>query len=463
MEAKHDFGARWFFQAQPLRPDGHPAVGADLEGGAHAPDKVPPRASGGRAQCGAVFFPGLRPGTVRRLAQFAMDFAGVVMRPQGVDVPVGDGDFGDLFTGEVRWQPALPELVFAFDFALGLGRGGVAQADVVELERPAQLREGGGIVGEKEAVVIDVELQGPPVGQEGGGQEVEVGEEEFALINLRAGEEPAAIVEQVEHREGVLGVREPAMGRGVQLPELPDAVALPAAHRSQHFLGRHGVGQVVGERPAADLGAVELEGVQAQGLGGDEAVGAGRRAGQPLGQEGQHGLGPGRGVIAAGAPRTPAWALLTGGSAPVGGGQGVEATAREAELVGGHSRLEGAVTEGGEHIADERRGMPMEELLMLFKDAQATRQSCPRRHSFRRASLRSPSSKNGGGDSGIPVLLSPKLVLFCSPRDSLQQGVVILRDCPLCAGSSSRPSPPVGEKGKKCAVIAEILTGFGVE
>jgi len=176
VEAQHDLGAGWLFQAEPLCPDGDPSVGADLEVRAHAPDKSPPRAPGCRAQRGAVFFPRLRPGTVRRLAQFTMNFGGVVMIPQGINVPVGDGDFGDLFTGEVRRQPALPELVFAFDFALGLGRGGVAQADVVELERPAQLGERVGILGEKEAVVIDVELQGPPVGQEGGGQEIKVGE-----------------------------------------------------------------------------------------------------------------------------------------------------------------------------------------------------------------------------------------------------------------------------------------------
>ena len=75
------------------------------------------------------------------------------------------------------------------------------------------------------------------------------------------------------------------------MPEFPNAVALPAAHGGAHLLGRDGVGQLVGQGPAADLGAVQLEGVQAQGLGGDEAVGAGRRAGQPFGQESQHGLG----------------------------------------------------------------------------------------------------------------------------------------------------------------------------
>ncbi len=106
-----------------------------------------------------------------------MDFVGVVVPSQGVDMEIGDLDLVDLFAGEVRGQPTLPVLMFAFDFAFGLRRGGVAQADVVELERL-------GIVREKEAVVIDLELQRASVGQESGGQEVKVGEQEFAFVNF---------------------------------------------------------------------------------------------------------------------------------------------------------------------------------------------------------------------------------------------------------------------------------------
>jgi hypothetical protein len=99
-----------------------------------------------------------------------MDFLGVGMPPQGINVRIGHLDSGNFFAGETGRQPALPELVFAFDFAFGVGRGGVAQADVVELERPAQWGERVWIVGEKEAVIINVALEGPSVGQKGGGQ-----------------------------------------------------------------------------------------------------------------------------------------------------------------------------------------------------------------------------------------------------------------------------------------------------
>jgi len=61
---------------------------------------------------------------------------------------------------------------------------GIEETDVVKLERPAQLGQGVRVVGEKDAVVINIDLQGAAVGQERGGQEVEVGEQEFPLVKL---------------------------------------------------------------------------------------------------------------------------------------------------------------------------------------------------------------------------------------------------------------------------------------
>ena len=169
VEAKHHFSLRWFFDPQPLRTDRHAAIAADFDEGAHAPHVIPPRATGCGPQGGAFFFSGLIPRSLRRLAQFTMDLMGVAMRPQGVDMWVGDFDLGNLLAGEISGQATLPELMFAFDFALGLRRGGVAQADVVELERPAQLGQGIRIVREEDTVVIHVELQWASVRPEGGG------------------------------------------------------------------------------------------------------------------------------------------------------------------------------------------------------------------------------------------------------------------------------------------------------
>ena len=212
METKQDLAARRSFHAQALRADGHTAIAADFDEGAHAPHIIPPRATRRWPHDGTLLFPGLIPSPLRSLAQFAMDFVGVAMDSQLVDVRIGDGDFGDLFAGEVGRQTPLPELMFAFDFAFGLRGGGVEETDVIEFEGPAQLRERVGIMRAKDAVVIDVDLERASVGQESGRKEIEVGKQEFALVEFRARKEAAAIIEHVEHGESQFGVREPAVG-----------------------------------------------------------------------------------------------------------------------------------------------------------------------------------------------------------------------------------------------------------
>src|SRR5208282_4761563 len=154
----------------------------------------------------------------------------------------------------------------------------------------------------------------------------------------------------IEHGEGDEGSGEPAVGRGVQLPEFADAGALPAAH----------------------LGAVELKGVEPEGLGSGEAVGAGRYATQSLAQEVQDRLRPGSGVVASRAAGRPVRALFLRAGAEVGGGQAVEPTAGEAELFRRLRGAQGALPEGVEHMADEGGGVATMELLILFKDPQNT-------------------------------------------------------------------------------------------
>ena len=139
MEAEDYLGARRTFDAQALGADRHAAVGANLEGRADTPNIRPPRAARGGAQDGAFFLLGEFPSMFRGHAQFAMGFVGVTMQSQSVDVWVGGFDLGNLFTGEIGREPALPELVLAFDFALGLRRWSIKEADVVELERPAEI------------------------------------------------------------------------------------------------------------------------------------------------------------------------------------------------------------------------------------------------------------------------------------------------------------------------------------
>ena len=97
MEAKDHLGLGWLFEAEALRADRRAPIAADLDDGAHAPHMVPPRAAGCRPQDRAFFLAGLSPSPLRRLAQFALDFPGVAMRSQIIDLRIGDGNFGDLF------------------------------------------------------------------------------------------------------------------------------------------------------------------------------------------------------------------------------------------------------------------------------------------------------------------------------------------------------------------------------
>ena len=199
VEAEDYFRTWRPFDAEAVGADGHTAIGPDLEGRAEAPNIRPPRAAGGWAQYGTFFFFGQIPSALRGHAQFAMGFAGVVMEPQSVDMGVGQFELGDLFASEIGWQAALPELVFALDFPFGLGCWGIQETNVVKLERRAELRQGFGIFREKDGVVIDVNLQWSSVTQERGGEEIEVGQQEFAAIDFGTDEHPATIVEHIEH------------------------------------------------------------------------------------------------------------------------------------------------------------------------------------------------------------------------------------------------------------------------
>jgi len=335
MEAENYLGARGSFDAQALGADRHAAVGADLECRADTPNIRPPRAARGGAQDGALFLLGEFPGSFRGHAQFAMGFVGVAMESQSVDVMVGGFDLGNLFAGEIGREPALPELVFALDFALGLRGWGIKEADVVELERPAELGQRVGILGEEDGVIIDVDLERSAVDQESGGEEIEIGEEEFSAIEFGADEHAATIVEHVEHRKVQRAGREPAMGRSVQLPEFADLGALPAADWGVRAFGGSRMRITIFNGPAADLGAVQPEGVQSEGFGGGEAVRARRGASQTLFEEVGDRLGPSGGVVTARGSRNPEPLCLSRAGAEVIGKERIEATGGEAELLGG--------------------------------------------------------------------------------------------------------------------------------
>ena len=94
------------------------------------------------------------------------------------------------------------------------------------------------------------------------------------------------------------------------------------------------MGQTVLNRPEAHLGAVELEGVKAQGFGGREAVGGRWRARQAFLEELDDGLRPSGGVIATRDSRDPQGRFVFRESQEVCGGESVETAAGDAELLG---------------------------------------------------------------------------------------------------------------------------------
>jgi hypothetical protein len=166
MQAQNHFGARRAFNAQALWADRNAAIGAGFYSGANTPNIRPPRAARGWAEDGAFFFFGQFPSHLGYHAQLAVDFMGVAMETQIVDVGVGLIEICNLFAGEIGREAALPELMLALDFSFCLGRWGIKEADVVELERRAELGEGLGILGEENGVIIDIDLKRASVGQE---------------------------------------------------------------------------------------------------------------------------------------------------------------------------------------------------------------------------------------------------------------------------------------------------------
>ena len=80
--------------------------------------------------------------------------------------------------------------------------------------------------------------------------------------------------------------------------------------------------------PAADLGAVELEGVEPQGFGSGEAVRARREASQAFPEEAGDRFGPSSGVVTAGSSWNPRPLCRSDAGAEVIGDKSVEAAAR---------------------------------------------------------------------------------------------------------------------------------------
>lgn len=348
--------------AQGLGTDRHTAIGADFDFGAQAPDKGPPGAVERRAQHGALFVEGQIPGLLGLHFEFTVHFVLVAVETQFLDMGIGLVEVGDVFAGEVSGQTLLPEEMRALDFTFGLGCGSVAEAHAIEVQSPAQLGESFWGVGEKEAVVIDVDFQRQPVIVESGGQQIKVGQQAFGLVDSGGGENSTAIIKHVDHGEGLRAVGKPAMGCGVQLPEFANAAALPAPDRSCGAVIGFGVGQVVFHGPTPNLSSIGFELAFPEQFAGCKAVGSRRFAAEPFAQEGFHfGGPPGRMV----APRNtwgPVGLLMLNAGMKVITIDLVEACASQAESLGTRLGFNLSGPEEGQHMTDKRSSTAVGQL-----------------------------------------------------------------------------------------------------
>jgi hypothetical protein len=100
-------------------------------------------------------------------------------------------------------------------------------------------------------------------------------------------------------------------------------------------LGRGRVRITLFNRPATDLGAVQLEGVESEGFGSGEAVRARWGAIQALFEQVGDRLGPSGGMVTPRGCGDPPPRLLAGAGAEVIGKERIEAAFGETELLGG--------------------------------------------------------------------------------------------------------------------------------
>lgn len=226
----------------------------------------------------------------------------------------------------------MPVVVAAFDFAFCLGRGGVAQGDAIKLESCAELGERVRSVGEEEGMVIDVESQRQAVGEEGAGEEIEMSGEIFGVVDAGAGVQARGVVEDVQKRLFVRVAGQPGVRSRVVLPKRTEVADLPAADRLGGLFVTGVRREVAGDGPAADAGAIGLEGEAAEQFAGDGAVGGARRGRKKACGQGDGVRRPAWLMITAGNARLPSPGAALGAGAQVVGAQLVDAGQAQAEF-----------------------------------------------------------------------------------------------------------------------------------
>ena len=158
------------------------------------------------------------------------------------------------------------------------------------------------------------------------------------------------------------------MRRGIELPEFADFGALPAADGGGGCGVGFGMGELIFEGPATDLGAVGFEVAEAQAFAGGEAVVGGRGGAEPFAQAGEDVGGPDGSMIAAGSAGRPEVLLVVGAGGEVIRVELVAAAAGELELAAGLAGGELTGAELGEEATAQRSGETMSELIFFMSE-----------------------------------------------------------------------------------------------
>lgn len=253
-ETANDIRAGWCVDGVALGAGRDFAVVADTDTGLLAPDIRPPGTLGCRANNGAFFSQSLPVCGLWHLAQFTM-----------------------------------------------------AQFDAVEVEGLAELGEDVWIVGIKEGVVADIERQRQAMGLKDAGEEIEMGQQAFSVIEARASVQACGIVKNIQEDLFVGAIGQPGMRRGVVLPQGAVITGLPAFDGFGRDFETCVWSQVIFNGRSANTGAVGFEVEAAEQFAGDSIVGARWFGREQFGDQGGDFDGPLRMMIAAGESGRPAW------------------------------------------------------------------------------------------------------------------------------------------------------------
>jgi hypothetical protein len=361
-EAADAGGAGWGVNGLALRADGDFAVVTDADAGLLAPDVGPPGAVGCWTEDGTFFGEGLLLGLERCLPDFAVDFMLVGVGHELVEEVVVPDQFHDVVGGQEGDKAFLPVVMTAFDFAFGLGRWGVAELDALKVERCPKLGESVGVVGVEEGVVVHIKGQGQAVGLEAAGEKIEMGQEGFPGVKPCAGVEAGGVVEDFQQDLFVGTVGQPSVRGGIVLPEGTVIAGLPAFDGfGSGFVAGVG-GELMGDGPAADAGAVGFEVETTMGFTGRGAGGGRGLGGEPFGDQGGDFSGPVRLVIAARQTGRPGFGVALSAGEQVVRAQLVKATEADPQFERDGFRRKDAGASLGEEMADQWSGNAVGEL-----------------------------------------------------------------------------------------------------